>query len=370
MLFHRRCNQLKDFLKMAETINCFISYRLQAFIRISICLRQSFRIIKIVRQLKYLSTVIIGSISYVFSFAQSVPAEFKTFTQTIPGSTIAFSMVPIKGGNFIIGSAATEKNRDADEGPQRSIAISPFWMGALEVSRDAFDVFYKDETTSQNSAVDAVTRPSSQYIDFSLGMGKEGGYPVNSLSQYAALMYCRWLYTKTGIFYRLPTEAEWEYACRAGGTASYYFGDNSADLDKYAWYKNNSETKFQKSGQKLPNAFGLYDMLGNVSEWTLDHYDEKTLEKLSDNSKDPAPVFNAARYPKVLKGGSYMDDAAVLRSANRLQSEPAWNRRDPQIPKSKWWLTEASFVGFRIISPQQQPTIEQAEAFFKQWLGK
>ena len=361
---------MKDFLKMAETINCFISRRLQVFGRILFPLLQRFPVIKNNSQLKYLSITILSGVSCLFSIAQGVPAEFKTFTQTIPGSTISFSMVPIKGGNFLMGSPAAEKSRDADEGPQRNIAISPFWMGALEVSRDAFDVFYKDEATSQNSTVDAVTRPSSQYIDFSLGMGKEGGYPVNSLSQYAALMYCRWLYTKTGVFYRLPTEAEWEYACRAGSKAASYFGDDAAELDKYAWYKNNSETKFHKSGQKLPNAFGLYDMLGNVSEWTLDHYDEKALEKLADNTTDPMQPFNTARYPKVLKGGSYMDDAAILRSANRLQSEPSWNRRDPQIPKSKWWLTEASFVGFRIVSPQQQPTKEQAEAFFKHWLGK
>ena len=167
--------------------------------------------------------------------AQNAADSFKVYEQTVPGSDLHFKMVPIKAGSFLMGSKAKEINRNNDEGPQKNISISAFWMAAFEVSRDAFDVFYKDEATPQNSTVDAVTRPSQQYIDFSLGMGKEGGYPVNSLSQYASLMYCRWLYNKTGVFYRLPTEAEWEYACRAGTTTTYYFGNDSTELGKYAW---------------------------------------------------------------------------------------------------------------------------------------
>ena len=319
--------------------------------------------------MKQLSITLISFFCIIFCSAQSVNEDFKEYQQTIPGSTLQFKMVPINGGSFLMGSSEKEKNHEADEGPQRNVSISPFWMAALEVSRDEFDVFSKDETTSQNSTVDAITRPSPQYIDFSLGMGKEGGYPVNSLSQYAALMYCRWLYNKTGIFYRLPTEAEWEYACRAGTNTIYYFGNDEKDLDKYAWYKSNSDNKFQKAGQKLPNAWGLYDMLGNVCEWTLDHYDEKVMEKMADKITDPFAVPNKARYPKALRGGSFADDATQLRCANRFKSDPSWNRRDPQIPKSKWWLTEAGFVGFRIMRPKQQPTKEQADEFFKQYLG-
>jgi formylglycine-generating enzyme required for sulfatase activity len=306
----------------------------------------------------------------VFLSAQNAADNFNVYEQTIPGTTQHFKMMPIKGGHFLMGSSNKEKDRNSDEGPQKNITISSFWMDVFEVSRDEFDVFYKDENTPQNSAVDAVTRPSQQYIDFSLGMGKEGGYPVNSLSQYAALMYCRWLYSKTGVFYRLPTEAEWEYACRAGTTTVYYFGDDTSQLGKYAWYAGNSGNKFQKAGQKLPNAWGLYDMLGNVSEWTLDHYDEKALEKMTDNSTDPAPAFNVVRYPKVLKGGGYADGAAQLRSANKIQSDPVWNRRDPQIPRSKWWITDAPWIGFRVIRPLKQPAKEEADAFFKKYLGQ
>ncbi len=302
--------------------------------------------------------------------AQPAGDTFKVYEQAIPGSELRSKMIPIPGGTFLMGSIAADKAKKEDETPQRTVTVSPFWMDAYEVSRDAFDVFFKDETISQNSAVDAITRPSPQYIDFSLGMGKEGGYPVNSLSQYAALMYCRWLYHKTGIFYRLPTEAEWEYACRAGSAATYFFGNDSTQLDKYAWYNKNSGNKFQKAGQKLPNAWGLYDMLGNVSEWTLDHYDENYLKNLAEKTTDPMAPANKAKYPKTLRGGSFTDEAVALRSAARLASEPVWNRRDPQIPRSKWWITDAAFTGFRIIRPLQGPTAAGADDFFKQYLGK
>ncbi len=303
-------------------------------------------------------------------FAQDSVTLFAAYKFYIPGSQLQCKMVPVSEGSFVMGGDEKDKNRQTDETPQRKVSIANFWMGAFEVTRDEFDVFYKDETTSENSAVDAVTRPSPQYIDFSLGMGKEGGYPINSLSQFAALMYCRWLYNKTGIFYRLPTEAEWEYACRAGSKTVYYFGNDEKQLDTYAWYKNNSGNKFQKVGLKLPNAWGLYDMLGNVCEWTLDHYDEKRLLNMPDNADNPMAPADKARYPKAIRGGSFADGAAGLRVSARVKSDPAWNRRDPQIPKSKWWLTDAPWVGFRIMRPLKQPSPEEAAGFFKQYLGR
>ncbi len=297
-------------------------------------------------------------------------AGFTRYRQTLPNSSLSFTMVPIPAGKFLLGSAASEKGRGMDEGPQRTINISGFWMGAYEVTRDEFDIFLKDEATSLNVDVDAVTRPSPQYIDFSQGMGKEGGYPANSMSQYSALMYCRWLYQKTGIFYRLPTEAEWEYACRAGTLSAYYFGNDPGELGKYAWLNSNSGEKFQKVGQKLPNGWGLYDMLGNLMEWTLDHYAGGRYDEIEDNSKDPVAAVSTYRYPKTLRGGSYAESAEDLRVAKRFKSDPEWNRRDPQIPKSKWWLTEAAWVGFRVVRPEKQPSTEQVNEFFKQYLGK
>ena len=310
----------------------------------------------------------------VFSFerliAQSSPVPFSPYQFNVPGSQVQCKMVPIQAGSFLMGSVDSEKGRETDEGPQKKVTLSAFWMGAYELSRDEFDVFYKDENTSDYSTVDAITKPTPQYIDLTWGMGKEGGYPVNSMSQYAALMYCRWLYNKTGDFYRLPTEAEWEYACRAGSTSRFYFGDDEKQLGKYAWFVDNSEEKYQKAGMKLPNSWGLYDMLGNVSEWTLDHYDEKRMGNMGPVSDNPFVEPNKAHYPKVIRGGGYLDEVNQLRSAKRSKSDPLMNRRDPQIPKSKWWLTDAPSVGFRIVRPLVQPSAEVINEFFKKYLGK
>jgi formylglycine-generating enzyme required for sulfatase activity len=265
-----------------------------------------------------------------------------------------------------MGSKATEKNRKADEGPQKEIQVAAFWMGAYEVTRDELDVFLKDESTSQNITDDAITRPSAQYVDLSWGMGKEGGYPANSMSQRTAIMYCRWLYEKTKIFYRLPTEAEWEYACRAGTQTAYYFGNDPALLGKHAWYAKNSEDKFHKVGLKLPNPWGLYDMLGNLMEWTLNHYTPNAY--VNYKSIDSVPVANPKKYPKSVRGGGFSETAFELRSANRFHSDPVWNKRDPQIPKSKWWLTEAKNIGIRLVRPLVQPSEQEINEFFKTYL--
>ncbi|MCC6286648.1 MAG: SUMF1/EgtB/PvdO family nonheme iron enzyme [Chitinophagaceae bacterium] len=295
--------------------------------------------------------------------------EFRPYSEKVPGTQFEIRMVPVQGGSFSMGSSDADKNKKADETPSKKVTIEPLWMGAYEITHDIFDVFFRDQDTPVGSEVDAVTRPTPQYIDLSWGMGKTGGFPVNSMSQDAALMFCRWLYKKTGVFYRLPSEAEWEYACRAGSTTVYPFGDDPKELGKYAWFKGNSKNKYQKVGQKEPNAWGLYDMLGNVSEWTLDQYDEKYFDKIGDDAKEPV-IPPGTRYPRSVRGGSYLDAPENLRSASRQHSEPSWNKRDPQIPRSRWWLTDAMFVGFRIVRPQQQPTAEEANAFYDKYLKK
>ncbi|MBO9563464.1 MAG: formylglycine-generating enzyme family protein [Niastella sp.] len=318
-------------------------------------------------RVKRLVLFTISATATIVASAQQA-TNFEPYETTIPGSSITFKMTPIAEGQFLMGSPAAEKGRLPDEGPQKTIKVSAFWMGTHEVTYDEFLLFFNDESTSRNSEVDVVTRPTPQYIDLSWGMGKQGGFPVNSMSQRTALMYCRWLYKKTGMFYRLPTEAEWEYAARAGSTTAYYFGNDAKQLKDYAWLNVNSKNKYQKVGQKKPNAWGLYDILGNVAEWTLDQYDEKLLSTLADGATDPSSVAEDV-YPKTVRGGGYLDKPEALRSASRGKSDPSWNKRDPQIPKSKWWLTDGMSVGFRLVRPLKAPTAEEAEAFYKKYLG-
>ena len=219
-------------------------------------------------------------------------AEMKKFTETIGSMSITFDMVPIPGGEFQMGSAAAEAGRKPDEGPAHKVKLDPFWMGQREITWDEYELFMYPEAKKKNAdgtyvseSADAVTRPTKPYVEMSFGMGKNG-FPAISMTQHGANKYCQWLSAKTGHFYRLPTEAEWEYACRAGTTTAYSFGNDPAQLGDYAWYGANCElkttnsagqiltgnAKYQKVGSKKPNPWGLYDMHGNVAEWVLDAY--------------------------------------------------------------------------------------------------
>ena len=148
----------------------------------------------------------------------------------------------------------------------------------------------------------------------------------------------------TGHTYRLPTEAEWEYACRAGSTTTYHFGDDPEKLDDYAWHDGNSEEEYHKVGEKKPNAFGLYDMHGNVAEWTQDQHAPYKGSKQTDPLVVPTTL-----YPRVVRGGGWSDEAPTLRSAARTASHEDWKDQDPQIPKSIWYHTDADFVGIRVV---------------------
>jgi formylglycine-generating enzyme required for sulfatase activity len=306
-------------------------------------------------------------LTMVVSVQAQTDTSFTAYEQQLPGSAIKFNMVPIVAGSFLLGTTVADRWKEEDETPQHKIQIDAFWMGAYEVTFDEYNLFFSDVDFSQNTVADAITRPSPPYIELTLGMGKEGGFPANSMQQYGALMYCKWLYKKTGIFYRLPTEAEWEYACRAGTVTTFPFGNDAATLKEYAWFSNNSEGRYHKVGLKKPNAWGLYDMLGNVAEWTLDQYKKDYYSSLTDGTANPVSVPQT-KHPRSVKGGSYQDAAKDLRPASRLMSDMAWNRRDPQIPKSRWWNADAPFIGFRIVRPLVQPTAEEIEKFFTTYL--
>ena len=282
------------------------------------------------------------------------------YKQTIPDTLVSYEMMPIPEGEFVMGSPATEKGRSKDEGPQRKVKIDPFWMGKYEVTWDEYRLFMIDQRSERgkDAAVDAISRPTRPYVEMSFGMGING-YPAISMTQHAANKYAQWLSAKTGHFYRLPTEAEWEYACRAGTTTAFSFGDSPKDLGDYAWYGANAKGKYEKAGTKKPNAWGLYDMQGNVMEWVLDQYEPYK----------PGDVANpwvkaTAPYPHVARGGSWNDDPEKLRCSARVGSDSTWKMQDPQLPKSMWYLTDAQWLGFRLVRPVKMPT---AEEMFNYW---
>ena len=291
--------------------------------------------------------------------------EMKPYTNTIPGTTVSYVMMPIPGGEFVMGSPETEKGRKPDEFPHR-VKIAPFWMAKFEVTWNEYELFmYPEDERKLSKALsgdvyvdplaDAVTRPSKPYVEMSFGMGKYG-YPAISMTQHGANKYCHWLSAKTGHFYRLPTEAEWEYASRAGASTAYFFGDDPDQLDDYAWSANNSDFKYQKVGKKKPNPWGLCDIYGNVVEWCLDQYDPEYYKQFKDAVVENPWNKATKPYPHVVRGGSWDDDdPALLRSAARRSSDRSWKAQDPQLPKSIWYHSDAQFVGFRIVRPVTVP---------------
>jgi formylglycine-generating enzyme required for sulfatase activity len=294
-------------------------------------------------------------------------AEMKPYDEPIEHTELSLSMVPIPGGTFRMGSPDSEEDRGDDEGPQREVKVSPFWMGKYEVTWDLYDAWGEEidqrrrkllqiKAGPRDLLVDGVSRPTEPYTDMSFGMGT-GDYPAICMTQHAARTFCKWLSAKTGRYYRLPTEAEWEYACRAGTTTAYSFGDDLDQLEEYGWFFDNSEDTYQEVGQLKPNPWGLHDMHGNVSEWVLDQYIEDLYRKQPE-ATDPLQV-PLTLYPRVVRGGGWDDDPDKLRSAARIPSDPEWKKQDPQNPRSIWYHTDARSVGFRVVRPLVEPSAEE-----------
>ena len=300
--------------------------------------------------------------------------EMKAYEEVVEHADITFEMVPIPGGTYLMGSPASEAERKEDEGPQHEVKVDPFWMSKFEITWDIYEIWMFDldiqrrkyakiEPNERDKAADEyqLSQPTEPYTDMTFGMGKRG-YPAICMTQLSARTFCNWLTQKTGRFYRLPTEAEWEYACRAGMKTAYSFGDDPAELDEFGWYFDNSEEKYHKVGQKKPNPWGLYDMHGNVSEWCLDQYLPEGYAGLAGKVTENPLAIPTTEYPRVVRGGSWDDDASGLRSASRYASTPDWKKQDPQIPKSIWYFTDALQVGFRIVRPLTRPTADEIKA--------
>jgi formylglycine-generating enzyme required for sulfatase activity len=319
----------------------------------------------------------------ISAVADPAAATMQPYAEAVPKAKGAqLQMLPIAAGTFLIGSPDAEAGRKPNEGPQRKLAIEPFWIGKLEITWDLYRAFMEsggsrnkdgtlnrdaDQSTSEPPAakgeetlVDTVTQPTPPYTPMHFGMadGYSRDFPAVGMTQHAANKFCEWLSAQTGHFYRLPTEAEWEYACRAGTTTAWSFGDDPSKLTDHAWFADNSEFQYQKVGTKKPNPWGVHDMHGNVAEHVLDQYVAEGYAAIKEGAAGPLTPA-VSRYPTSVRGGHWDADPAQLRSAARVGSVPAWKARDPQLPKSIWYFTNAPWLGFRVVRPLHTPPLEE-----------
>ena len=302
---------------------------------------------------------------------------FQNFTEQIPGSPVSFNMVAIPSGTFSMGSPDKEPLRNTDEGPVRQVKLDSFYIAEVEVTWDEYLAFYAQTSAEgrstdtegsrllKNQKTDAITGATPPYGQPDQGWGK-GKRPAISITYHASETYCRWLSQVTGKKYRLPTEAEWEYAYRAGTSTPYFFegrpdrfekrgiraklsGNDTSLINTYVVYQENSPGKTQEPGFVGANPFGLKNMGGNVGEFCSDWYQPDAYQQY------PAGVLDNPSGPSlgeehVVRGGSFRDPAGKVRSASRDYTRTvSWLRTDPQMPKSIWWYSDCFHVGFRVV---------------------
>ncbi len=311
----------------------------------------------------------------VFQEATQV-TEFKNFIENVPTTRTTISMIAIPGGTFKMGSAEGDKYSRPDEYPQHTVTVSPFFMAEVEVTWAQYWSFYM-QTMSEGRTppekiyanntrpdVDVVSGPTPPFGNPDQGWGF-GERPALTMTHYGAETFCQWLSLKTGKKYRLPTEAEWEYAARAGSETAYFFegkpskytnegflkqimGIDTTTINRYVIYCNNSKNRTQEPERVIPNPFGLRNMLGNALEWCADYYAEDAYSQVQDGAVDPKGPTAGTEY--VVRGGCYNDDAKDLRCAARGSSNyERWLRTDPQKPKSIWWFSDIKSIGFRVV---------------------
>jgi formylglycine-generating enzyme required for sulfatase activity len=296
--------------------------------------------------------------------------SFTGFTEKIPGTSVTFDMVPIPGGEFVMGSPKSEFGRKPDEGPAHPVKVTRFFMAKAEVSWDEYLEFFK-ATSSQgrkeaeeNENVDAISGPTPPWGAPDQGWGK-GTRPAITMSWKAANTYCKWLSKVTGKKYRLPTEAEWEYAARGGTKTPYFFegdakkytsegffkkilGIDTATIQSFVAYKGNSPSQTLEPASVKENPFGLKNMLGNVYEFCSDYYSPKAYSGNRKVAVDPKGPKRGQEH--VIRGGSFKSDAKDVRCAARdFTKTKAWLVTDPQMPKSVWWYSDCVDIGFRVV---------------------
>jgi sulfatase modifying factor 1 len=296
---------------------------------------------------------------------------FENYKEMIPGTHVSFDMVALPGGTFKMGSPESEPLRDADEGPVRQVTLSRFWIAKTEVTWDEYLAFFRS-TSSQgrtegqvvtNKNTDAISGATPPWGAPDQGWGK-GSRPAITMSWYAANVYCKWLSKVTGKKYRLPTEAEWEYACRAGTVTPYFFeGDpkklsssgflkkllrpDTTNIASRVAYNLNSASKTEEPSFVKSNQFGLKNMSGNVYEFCSDFYSAEFYKTDSAVMNPSGPVKGTEH---IIRGGSFRSDAKDVRSAARDYTKTkGWLVTDPQMPKSIWWYSDCIDVGFRVV---------------------
>ncbi len=333
------------------------------------------------------------------------------------GSKVNFDMVAVPGGEFVMGSPSTEVGRGKDEGPQVKVRLKPFWIGKCEVTWDEYDLYFRlnndslkdgaaegvekkdgeekkepsatdgkqdvrkdgepkkgepkkdaKEAPKPKTPADAVSKPTKPYVDETYGHERDKK-PAICMTHHAAMKYCEWLTKTTGKPYRLLTEAEWEYACRAGTTTPHAL-PAGGKLDDYAWYAANSQPPegarktTHEVATKKPNAWGIHDMHGNVMEWCLDHHLADAYTRFNKLALVDgfvlSPVIKPTenKWAHVARGGHFKDEAKDIRSAARRRSDRKWMKADPQEPQSIWWLTNYDQVGFRVCRPVEDDDLK------------
>ncbi len=288
------------------------------------------------------------------------PAAYIETVKTVNDTEISFKMVPIPGGTFTMGSPESEADRKEDEGPQHKVCLDPFYLCSTETTIDLFMAYYQETVSAKRdfietqeakkdtaaNGVDAVSGPTPVYGDLSMGYGPK--HPAIGLTWHNATNFCAWLSKKTGKKYRLPTEAEWEYASRAGMSNIFGSTNDPKKIRDYAWYEATADSETSEVGKKKPNAFGLYDMSGNVREWVSDFYSATAYAETAKKSPAVNPKGPETGKLHVARGGDYSCTEGELRCAARHLEQKWWRMGDPQIPKSIWWLPEMDIIGFRV----------------------
>ena len=310
----------------------------------------------------HLAVVAFAVIALLSVSAQAAkPAAYTETVKTANDAEISFKMVPIPGGTFTMGSSASEPNRADDEGPQHEVCVDPFYLCPTETTLELFMAYYQETVSAKKdfmdtqeakkdaenaSGVDAISGPTPVYGDLSMGYGSQN--PAIGMTWNNANNFCLWLSSKTGKKYRLPTEAEWEYACRAGTNNLFGSTNDAEKINDYAWYDATADSETTEVGKKKPNAFGLHDMSGNVREWVLDFYSPTAYAEAAKKNPAVNPKGPKTGELHVARGGDYSCSVGELRCAARHLEQKWWRMGDPQIPKSIWWLPEMDIIGFRV----------------------